>query len=58
MVGTKKWEDAQITLIVTSKAKGLSVPLIIDELKKRWPRRIFNDSGVRYVLTNYKEGPP
>jgi hypothetical protein len=57
MVGVKTWEDEQINLILTCKEQGKTVSQIIDLLKARWPRKVVKDSGVRYVMTNYKEGP-
>ncbi len=57
MVGVKSWKDEQIALILACKAEGKKVPEIIIELKKRWPRKQIRDSGVRYVMTNYKEIP-
>jgi hypothetical protein len=57
MVGVKTWEDEQISLILTCKAQGRKVQEIIDLLKQRWPRKVVKDSGVRYVMTNYKHFP-
>jgi hypothetical protein len=57
MVGVKTWEDEQINLILTCKEQGKIVSQIIDLLKARWPRKVVKESGVRYVMTNYKEGP-
>jgi hypothetical protein len=57
MVGVKTWEDEQINLILTCKEQGKTVSQIIDLLKARWPRKVVKESGVRYVMTNYKEGP-
>jgi hypothetical protein len=57
MVGIKTWEDEQINLILTCKEQGKTVSQIIDLLKARWPRKVVKDSGVRYVMSNYKEGP-
>jgi hypothetical protein len=57
MVGVKTWEDEQINLILTCKEQGKTVSQIVDLLKARWPRKVVKDSGVRYVMTNYKEGP-
>ncbi|KAN0093700.1 hypothetical protein V8E51_016884 [Hyaloscypha variabilis] len=55
MVGVKTWEDDQITLILTCKEQGKSVKEILSLLKARWPRKEVKDSGVRYVMTNYKD---
>jgi hypothetical protein len=55
MVGVKTWEDDQIVLILTCKEQGKTVSEIIDLLKERWPRKVVRDSGVRYVLSNYKD---
>jgi hypothetical protein len=57
MVGVKTWEDEQINLILTCKEQGKTVSQIVDLLKARWPRKVVKDSGVRYVMSNYKEGP-
>jgi hypothetical protein len=57
MVGVKTWEDEQINLILTCKEQGKTVSQIIDLLKARWPRKVVKESGVRYVMTNYKKGP-
>jgi hypothetical protein len=55
MVGVKTWEDDQIVLILTCKEQGKTVSEIINLLKERWPRKVVRDSGVRYVLSNYKD---
>ncbi len=55
MVGVKTWENDQIVLILTCKEQGKTVSEIIDILKERWPRKVIRDSGVRYVLSNYKD---
>jgi hypothetical protein len=57
MVGVKTWEDEQVNLILTCREQGKTVSQIIDLLKARWPRKVVKDSGVRYVMSNYKEGP-
>ena len=57
MVGIKTWEDEQINLILTCKEQGKTVSQIVNLLKARWPRKVVKDSGVRYVMSNYKEGP-
>jgi hypothetical protein len=56
MVGVKTWEDEQIDLILTCKEHGKTVSEIIGLLKARWPRKVVKDSGVRYVMANYKGG--
>jgi hypothetical protein len=55
MVGVKTWEDDQIVLILTCKEQGKTVSEIINLLKEHWPRKVVRDSGVRYVLSNYKD---
>jgi hypothetical protein len=57
MVGVKTWEDEQVNLILTCREQGKTVSQIIDLLKARWPRKVVKESGVRYVMSNYKEGP-
>ena len=58
MVGIKTWTDEQILLILARKAAGFHVTEIVEEINQTWPRKNAKDTGVRYVLTNYKDGIP
>jgi predicted metallo-beta-lactamase superfamily hydrolase len=54
MVGTGKWSTEDAKVVFAAKVQGASDELIVHELLKHDPRRIFKKGSIKYVVDNFK----